>query len=105
METPHSGPEAGKPRPGYPPKTTPPPPPQTWLDHSLSIPQRDGRGGRPVMKNRPGTNWSLEAQPWTVGKAFIEVSGRLTKWGFKAPATLEDLLLGSSNGVHVSASQ
>ncbi|MFI1676244.1 hypothetical protein [Streptomyces sp. NPDC020607] len=44
------------------------------------------------MKNRQGGNWTLEAQPWAAGKAFTEVSGRLTKWGLKPPPSLEALV-------------
>lgn len=44
------------------------------------------------MKNRQGASWSLEAQPWAPGKAFAEVTGRLSKWGLKAPEPLEALL-------------
>ncbi|WP_328674176.1 hypothetical protein [Streptomyces sp. NBC_00328] len=54
--------------------------------------QRSGRVGRPVMKNRQGASWSLEAQPWAPGKAFTEVTGRLGKWGLKAPDALEALV-------------
>lgn len=97
---PDIGPEAIKPRPDYPPKTPPPPkkppsppPPQAWLASStLAMHQRSGRAGRPVMKNRRGTAWSLEAQPWVPGKAFAEVAGKLGKWGLKAPDTLEPLV-------------
>lgn len=97
---PDTGPEAIRPRPDYPPRTPPPPkkppsppPPQTWpAPSTLPMPQRAGRAGRPVMKNRQGASWSLEAQPWAPGKAFAEVTGRLSKWGLKAPDTLEALL-------------
>ncbi|MFF3313613.1 hypothetical protein [Streptomyces sp. NPDC002952] len=97
---PDTGPEAIKPRPDYPPKTPPPPkkppsppPPQTWLiPPSLPVPQRFGRSGRPVMKNRQGAAWTLEAQPWAPGKAFAEVTGRLDKWSLRAPAFLEPLV-------------
>ncbi|MFE7647525.1 hypothetical protein [Streptomyces phaeoluteigriseus] len=97
---PDTGPEAIKPRPDYPPKTPPPPkkppsppPPQTWLiPPSLPAPQRSGRGGRPVMQNRQGAAWTLEAQPWAPGKAFTEVTGRLDKWGLSVPNGLEDLV-------------
>lgn len=44
------------------------------------------------MRNRPGGNWTLEAQPWAAGKAFTEVSGRLTKWGLRPPPILEALV-------------
>jgi hypothetical protein len=56
------------------------------------MPQRSGRAGRPVMKNRQGASWSLEAQPWAPGKAFAEVAGRFTKWGLKTPDALEALV-------------
>lgn len=99
METPDTEPEAIKPRPDYPPKTPPPPkkppsppPPQTGLDPRSPVPQRADHTGRPVMKNRPGANWSLEAQPWAPGKAVAAVAGRLTKWGLKPPTTLEGLV-------------
>ncbi|WP_405834936.1 hypothetical protein [Streptomyces sp. NBC_01176] len=92
--------EAIKPRPDYPPRTPPPPkkppsppPPQIRLGPS-SLPhrQRSGRGGRPVMRNRQGAAWSLEAQPWAPGKGFTAVADRLRKWGLTAPDCLEDLV-------------
>lgn len=97
---PDTGPEAIRPRPDYPPRTPPPPkkppsppPPQTWLIPSgLPVPQCTGRAGRPVMKNRQGAAWSLEAQPWAPGKAFAEVAERLAKWSLPAPACLEQLV-------------
>ncbi|MGW7079815.1 hypothetical protein [Streptomyces sp. NPDC054866] len=97
---PHAEPEATKPRPDYPPKTPPPPkkppsppPPQTRIDPAtFPLPQRGSRTGRPVMKNRQGAAWNLEAQPWAGAKAFKEVSGRLTKWGVHVPEHLESLL-------------
>ncbi|MFI0960654.1 hypothetical protein ACH4S8_04425 [Streptomyces sp. NPDC021080] len=97
---PDTGPEAIKPRPDYPPKTPPPPkkppsppPPQTRPESSsVPVPQRFGRAGRAVMKNRQGAAWSLEAQPWAPGKAVAEVAGRLRKWGLKAPDGLEALV-------------
>ncbi|MFE4631393.1 hypothetical protein [Streptomyces mirabilis] len=97
---PDTGPEAIKPRPDYPPKTPPPPkkppsppPPQARLaTSSLPTPQRPGRAGRVVMKNRQGATWSLEAQPWAPGKAFAEVAGKFGKWGLKAPDALEALV-------------
>lgn len=99
MEAPDAEPEAVRPHPTYPPKTPPPPkrppsppPPQTRLDPPLPVPQRASRAGRPVMRNRPGANWSLEAQPWAPGKAVTEVTGRLTKWGLKAPTALDGLV-------------
>ncbi len=58
----------------------------------MSPPQAPGRGGRPVMRNRQGAAWSLEAQPWAAGKAFIAVAGRLRKWGLTAPDSLEGLV-------------
>ncbi|MFE9813339.1 hypothetical protein [Streptomyces sp. NPDC005548] len=97
---PDTGPEAIKPRPDYPPKTPPPPkrppspPPPQALEalSALPMPQRSGRSGRPVMKNRQGAAWSLEAQPWAPGKAFAEVAGRLSKWGLNSPESLEALV-------------
>ncbi|MFI6339894.1 hypothetical protein [Streptomyces sp. NPDC050535] len=56
------------------------------------MPQRGGRAGRPVMKNRQGASWSLEAQPWAPGNAFAEVTGRLDKWGLRTPDALEALV-------------
>ncbi|MET8039036.1 hypothetical protein [Streptomyces sp. NPDC005345] len=109
--------DAIRPHPTYPPKTPPPPkkppsppPPQTLaaVASVLPLPQRSGRAGRPVMKNRQGAAWSLEAQPWAPGKAFAEVAGRLGKWGLKRPEGLEALvrhLVGtvvSDGGRHVS---
>ncbi|MET7981705.1 MULTISPECIES: hypothetical protein [unclassified Streptomyces] len=44
------------------------------------------------MRNRQGAAWSLEAQPWAPAKAVAEVTGRLAKWGFKAPDGLETLV-------------
>lgn len=92
-------PEAVRPHPSYPPKTPPPPkrppsppPPQTRLAPSLPYPQRAGRDGRPVMRNRQGAAWSLEAQPWAAGKALTAVNGRLAKWGMRAPDALDGLV-------------
>ncbi|MEV5784585.1 hypothetical protein AB0L42_26785 [Streptomyces sp. NPDC052287] len=97
---PNNEPEAIKPRPDYPPRTPPPPkkppsppPPQIRLGHSSpQQAQRLGWGGRPVMRNRQGAAWSLEAQPWAPGKAFTAVAGRLRKWGLAAPDSLEGLV-------------
>ncbi|MFD9400285.1 hypothetical protein ACFWA4_15915 [Streptomyces sp. NPDC060011] len=44
------------------------------------------------MRNRQGTAWSLEAQPWAPGRAFAEVMGRLDKWSLQAPDCLEPLV-------------
>lgn len=101
MDTPpHTGSETIRPRPDYPPKTPPPPKrppsppsPETCVaETSLPAAQRCRRGGRPVMRNRPGGNWTLEAQPWAVGKAYKAVSERLAKWGLEPPAELEALV-------------
>lgn len=103
MDEPTTGPEAIKPRPDYPPKTPPPPkkppspfppdPPRSELLTGLPLPQRlDSRHGHPVMRNRQGAAWSLEAQPWAAGKAIREVSGRLSEWGLQPPATLDGLV-------------
>ncbi|MFE9812244.1 hypothetical protein ACFYRN_38410 [Streptomyces sp. NPDC005227] len=98
---PDTGSEAIKPRPDYPPKTPPPPkkppsppPPQTLeaASSALPKPQESARAGRPVMKNRQGAAWSLEAQPWAPGKAVAEVTERLGKWGLKRPDGLEALV-------------
>lgn len=91
--------DAVRPHPSYPPKTPPPPkkppsppPSQTLASSALPMPQRSGCGGRPVMRNRQGAAWSLEAQPWAPGKAFAEVMGRLDKWSLQAPDCLEPLV-------------
>ncbi|MFJ8827671.1 hypothetical protein ACIREE_38770 [Streptomyces sp. NPDC102467] len=101
-------PEEIKPRPDYPPKTPPPPkkppsppppdPPRSDLLPGLPVPQRAGRAGHPVMKNRRGTSWMLESAAWTPAKAARQVTAQLADWGFTAPGTLEavvQLLTGS----------
>ncbi|MET8137274.1 hypothetical protein ABZV24_36095 [Streptomyces sp. NPDC005251] len=55
-------------------------------------PPHASRAGRPVMKNRQGASWFLEAQPWSPGNAFAEVTGRLGQRGLKAPDRLEALV-------------
>ncbi len=102
MEMPHTEPEAIKPRPDYPPKTPPPPkrpssppPPDALrsdLLRGLPVPRRSGRAGVPVMKNRRGSSWTLDAEPWVPAKAARHVAERLTAWGCKAPALLEDVV-------------
>lgn len=102
MEDPNTRPEAIRPRPDYPPKTPPPlkkppsppppDPPRSELLAGLPVPQRAGRAGVPVMRNRQGAAWSLEAQPWVAGKAVREVSGRLSEWGLRPPAALDGLV-------------
>ncbi|MGQ4379727.1 hypothetical protein ACN6K9_002897 [Streptomyces sp. SAS_267] len=44
------------------------------------------------MKNRHGASWPLKVQSWAQGRAFTEVTGRLGKWGLKAPDGLEALV-------------
>ncbi|MFJ8827605.1 hypothetical protein ACIREE_38370 [Streptomyces sp. NPDC102467] len=95
-------PEASKPRPDYPPKTPPPPkkppnppppdPPRSDLLAGLPVPQRAGRAGHPVMKNRRGTSWMLESAAWTPAKAARQVTAQLTDWGFTAPDALESVV-------------
>lgn len=113
MDAPDAEPEAIKPRPDYPPKTPPPPkkppsppPPQTRLDQNpvRLTPAR----GRTVMANRQGATWSLEAQPWAGKKAVGEIAARLTKWGLRQPAGLDDVVrflvatVTADGGRHVS---
>ncbi|MEV1023038.1 hypothetical protein [Streptomyces sp. NPDC050264] len=95
-------PEEDKPRPDYPPKTPPPPKkppsppppdaPRSDLLAGLPVPQRAGRGGHPVMRNRRGASWSLESAVWTPGKAARHVTAQLTAWGFTAPKALEQVV-------------
>ncbi|MDH6695636.1 hypothetical protein ACIQKE_12175 [Streptomyces griseoviridis] len=102
MEMPYTEPEAIKPRPDYPPRTPPPPkkppsppppePPRSELLAGLPVPQRAGRVGHPVMRNRRGASWSLEARPWVAAKAAREVAGRLAAWGFVTPRHLDDVV-------------
>lgn len=105
MDTPHTDPEDIKPRPDYPPKTPPPPkrppnppppdPPRSEAEkllHGLPVPQRGHRPGLPVMKNRRGASWTMEAGPWIPKKATGHVAGRLADWGLPAPKTLEDVV-------------
>ncbi|MFI0243057.1 hypothetical protein [Streptomyces sp. NPDC016845] len=96
-------PEAIKPRPDYPPKTPPPPkkppsppppdpPTKEQLLAGLPVPQRAGRAGHPVMRNRRGASWSLESATWTPGKAARHTAEQLTGWGFTVPAQLEPVV-------------
>lgn len=98
MQTPHTTPEAVRPHPSYPPKTPPPPkkppsppPPQTRLDTGVPVRLETVRGRR-VMANRKGATWSLEAQPWAGKKAAGQVTERLTRWGHRHPARLDDVV-------------
>ncbi|MEW2301943.1 hypothetical protein AB0958_18550 [Streptomyces sp. NPDC006655] len=95
--------EAIKPRPDYPPKTPPPPkkppsppppdPPRSDLLAGLPVPQRAlDRSGRPVMRNRRGASWTLEAAPWAAGKAAGHVADQLADWSFAAPDSLADVV-------------
>ncbi|MET8826062.1 hypothetical protein ABZX40_13400 [Streptomyces sp. NPDC004610] len=95
--------DAPKPRPDYPPKTPPPPKrplspprPERGQESALPEPQRAARSGRPVMKDRAGANWTLDAQPWAVrsapGKAVAAVTEQLGKWGLPVPADLDALV-------------
>lgn len=107
MDTPHTDPEAIKPRPDYPPKTPPPPkkppsppppdPPRSDASDLLAglpIPQRShSRSGTPVMKNRRGAAWTLESAPWTPKKAATHVTDRLASWGLTAPTALHDVVV------------
>ncbi|MER8061147.1 MULTISPECIES: hypothetical protein [unclassified Streptomyces] len=91
-----------RPRPDYPPKTPPPPkkplsPPlpdrsRSELLEDLPVPQRGGRSGRPVMRNRRGAAWTLEAAPWAPRKAYEHVEAQLTGWGLAAPRRLEEVV-------------
>lgn len=102
VDQPHTGPEAIKPRPDYPPKTPPPPkkppsppPPDPSRSEPLAdlpVPQRTGRGGHPVMRNRRGASWVLEAAPWAPGKASAYVTAQLTGWNLTAPASLDQVV-------------
>lgn len=67
--------------PDHPPKTPPPPkrpvqPPRPTT--SLAGTPR----GRMTVVNRQAANWSLEAAPWTAGKASRKVLDRLHTWGY-----------------------
>ncbi|MFJ9352469.1 hypothetical protein [Streptomyces sp. NPDC101237] len=98
-ETPQSGPDPVKPRPDYQPKTPPPPkkpPSQPTPDPSrsdllagLPVPQNLSRTGFPVMRNRRGASWPLEAAPWAPGQASRRVSAQLSRWHL-APVTTVD---------------
>lgn len=102
MDIPPTEPEAIKPRPDYPPKTPPPPkkppnppppdPPRTELLEGLPVPQRAGRTGHPVMKNRQGASWTLEAQPWSAPKAARHVADQLANWGLTVPSSLDEVV-------------
>ena len=101
MDMPYTGPEAIKPRPDYPPKTppppkkppSPPPPAPTHSDlHGLPVPQRAGRTGHPVMKNRRGASWTVETAPWAPGKAIRHVTAQLAGWGLIAPRSLDEVV-------------
>lgn len=101
MEMPYTEPEAVRPRPDYPPRTPPPPkkppsppppePPRSTLDDP-PVPQRAGRDGVPVMRNRRGASWSLEARPWAPAKAAEKVAERLAEWGFETPRHLDEVV-------------
>lgn len=104
MDVPNSEPDTAKPRPDYPPKTPPPPkrppsppPPDPPRSHhrlleGLPVPQHSGHAGIPVMKNRRGMAWAMEAQPWTGKKAVRHVAGKLGEWGIKMPASLDEVV-------------
>lgn len=91
-----------KPRPDYPPKTPPPPKkplsppmpdrPRSELIKNLPVPQRGRRTGHPVMRNRRGASWTLEAAPWAPRKAHEMVEARLTGWGLAVPDRLEEVV-------------
>ncbi|MFJ6238966.1 hypothetical protein ACIQH0_33345 [Streptomyces griseus] len=68
--------------PDYPPKTSPPPkrpvsPPRP--EASLAGTAR----ARMQVRNRRAANWTLEAAPWSAGKASGFVLGRLHEWGYR----------------------
>ncbi|MFF2864552.1 hypothetical protein ACFVSX_32310 [Streptomyces rubiginosohelvolus] len=82
--------------PDYPPKTPPPP------KRPLSPPRPEtglaGTGrARMQVRNRRTAAWSLEAAPWSAGKASVHVLGRLHEWGYreadKAASSLTELLV------------
>ncbi|MFJ8158437.1 hypothetical protein [Streptomyces sp. NPDC094468] len=101
-EKPEIEPKAVKPRPDYPPKTPPPPkkppnppppdPPRTDLLAGLPVPQNATRTGFPVMKNRRGASWTLEAARWAPGKASGYVSTQLALWHLSPPASLDQVV-------------
>lgn len=89
---PSPSPDAGH-QPDYPPKTPPPPkspaqPPRPSPDtkprSSTGTVARTSRRAV-TMANRRGANWTLEAQPWSVGRARTQVLDRLRDWGCTGP--------------------
>lgn len=75
----------GKHRPDYPPKT--PPPPKKPVEAPRPQPAGVAVRGRPMvtMANRRGSNWTLEAQPWSAPGARRRVLGKLRDWGYPLP--------------------
>lgn len=68
--------------PDYPPKTPPPPKrpvqpprPETGV---VAVPRP-----RMQVRNRRTAAWSLEAAPWSAGRASRHVVGRLHEWGYR----------------------
>ncbi|WP_233518481.1 hypothetical protein [Streptomyces corynorhini] len=78
--------------PDYPPKTPPPPkrpvqPPRPEPDtkpKSTLTPVRR----RVMMARRRGVAWTLEAQPWSAGRARKHVVGKLHDWGYMSVDTV-----------------
>lgn len=68
--------------PDFPPKTPPPPKrpaqpprPETGLAGTARA--------RMQVRNRRSANWSLEAAPWSAGKARAHVLDQLHEWGYR----------------------
>ncbi len=82
--------------PDYPPKTPPPP------KRPISPPRPEAciagtARARMQVRNRRTAAWSLEAAPWSAGKASAHVLDRLHEWGYRevdaAAAALTKLLV------------
>ncbi|WP_405697758.1 hypothetical protein [Streptomyces sp. NBC_01185] len=86
--------------PDHPPKTPPP------TKRPLSPPRPETGLAEPrvrmEMRNRRAANWTLEAAPWSAGKASRAVVSRLHEWGYRqadqAASDLTELLVRTAVG-------